>query len=59
MALDPLTCHSVSLHDEGGQINDIENYIKSAISGDPKNRRWKAEDKQMVIDVLIRNANGM
>jgi hypothetical protein len=59
MALDPLTFHSVSLHDEFGQINDIENYIKSAISGDPKNRRWKAEDKQMVIDVLTRNANGM
>jgi hypothetical protein len=59
MALDPLTCHTVSLHDEGGQINDIEDYIKSAISGDPQNRRWKAEDKQMVIDVLTRNANGM
>jgi hypothetical protein len=59
MALDPLTFHAVSLHDEGGQINDIEDYIKSAISGDPKNRRWKAEDKQMVIDVLTRKANGM
>ena len=59
VALDPLTFHTVSLHDEGGQINDIENYIRSAISGDPKNRRWKAEDKQMVIDVLTRKANGM
>jgi hypothetical protein len=59
MALGPLTFHSVSLHDEGGQITDIENYIKSAISGDPKNRRWTAEDKQMVIGVLTRNANGM
>jgi hypothetical protein len=59
MALDPLTFRSVSLHEEGGQIDDIEEYIKSAISGDPKNRQWKAEDKQMVINVLTRNANGM
>jgi hypothetical protein len=59
MVLGPLIFHSVSLHDEGGQITDIENYIKSAISGDPKNRHWKAEDKQMVIHVLTRKANGM
>jgi hypothetical protein len=59
LALDSLTFRSVSLHGESGQIEDINNYIKSVISGDPKNRRWKAEDKQMVIDVLIRKANGM
>jgi hypothetical protein len=59
MVLDPLTFRSVSLHEEGGQIRDIEDYIKSVISVDPKNRRWKAEDRQMVIDVLTRNANGM
>jgi hypothetical protein len=59
LALGPLTFHSVSLHDETGQIEDIDNYIKSVISRDPKNRRWKAEDKQMVIDVLTRKANGM
>jgi hypothetical protein len=59
LALDPLTFHTVSLHDESGQIEDINNYIKSVISRDPKNRRWKAEDKQMVIDVLTRKANGM
>jgi hypothetical protein len=59
LALDSLTFRSVSLHDESGQVEDINNYIKSVISGDPKNRRWKAEDKQMVIDVLTRNANGM
>jgi hypothetical protein len=59
LALDPLTFQSVSLHDESGQMEDIENYIKSVISGDPKNRSWKAEDKQMVIEVLIGKANGM
>jgi NACHT domain len=58
-ALDPLIFRSVSLHDEGGQKNDIEEYITSVINADPKNKRWKAADKQLVIDVLIRKADGM
>jgi hypothetical protein len=59
LALDPLTFRSVSLHDESGQIEDINNYIESVISEDPENRSWKPEHKQMVIDVLTRKANGM
>jgi hypothetical protein len=59
LVLDDLPFRSVSLHDESGQIEDINNYIKSVISGDRRNRGWKAEDKQMVIDVLTRKANGM
>ena len=58
-ALDSLTFRSISLHDEGGQIKDINDYIKVTISEDPENRRWKTGDKKMVIDVLTRNANGM
>jgi len=57
--LDTLASHTLSLHDENGQKNDIEEYIKSVISTDPKNKRWKAEDKQLVIDVLTRKADGM
>jgi len=57
--LEPLAFHSVSLHDESGQMEDIENYIKSVIKKDPRNRKWKPEDKQLVIDVLVRNADGM
>jgi len=57
--LEPLAFRSVSLHDESGQMEDIENYIKSVIKKDPRNRKWKAEDKQLVIDVLVRNADGM
>jgi len=57
--LGPLIFRSVSLHDESGQIEDIENYIKSAINLDPRNRRWKAEDKQLVIDELTKRADGM
>ena len=57
--LDTLTFRSVSLHDEGGQKGDIEEYIKSVIHTHPKNRRWKAEHKRLVIDVLTAKADGM
>jgi hypothetical protein len=58
-SLGPLVLHTVSLHDESGQKGDIEEYIKSVINTNPKNKRWKAADKQLVIDVLIEKANGM
>jgi hypothetical protein len=57
--LEPLAFRSISLHDERGQMEDIENYIKSAVNNDPRNRRWRAEDKQLVIDVITRNSDGM
>ena len=57
--LEPLSYRSISLHDESGQMEDIENYIKSAINKVSRIRRWKAEDKQLVIDVLTNNAGGM
>jgi hypothetical protein len=57
--LDPLTSCSVSLHDERGQKRDIEDYIKSVINTHQENRRWKAEHKQLVINVLTRKADGM
>ena len=57
--LDTLTFRSVSLHDEGGQKRDIEDYIQSVIYTHPKNRRWKADHKQLVINILTEKANGM
>ena len=57
--LEPLSYRSISLHDESGQMEDIENYIKSSINKVSRIRRWKAEDKQLVIDVLTNNAGGM
>ena len=59
VVLEPSSFRSISLHDERGQMEDIENYIKSVVEKDPRNRNWTAQDKQMVIDVLIRNADGM
>ena len=57
--LDSLTSRSVSLHGERGQKEDIEEYIKAVVKRHPNNRRWKAEHKQLVIDVLTEKANGM
>jgi len=59
IVLGPLTFRSISIHNESGQMKDIENYIRSVVNTDPKNRKWKREDKQMVIDVLTKRANGV
>ena len=58
--LQPLTFRSVSLHDEAGQMEDIENYIRSIVNTDnSRMRRWKSEHRQLVIDVLTERADGM
>jgi hypothetical protein len=57
--LEPLTFRSISLHDEGGQNDDIENYIRSVVSTNKKMRRWTPEHKQLVIDTLTERADGM
>ncbi len=59
LVLEPLTFRSVSLHDESGQKEDIENYIKSVVNTNRKMRRWKVEHKQLVIDILTKRADGM
>ena len=58
-AIEPLTFCSVSIHDESGQMRDIESYIKSIVNSDRKMRRWRPDDKQLVIDVLTKRADGM
>jgi len=57
--LEPLTFRSVSLHDESGQKEDIENYIKSIVTTDRRMRRWTSVHKRLVIDVLTERADGM
>ena len=56
--LEPLNFRSFAIHDERGQLEDIENYIKHIIMTDPKTRRWREEDKQLVIDTLTERAYG-
>ena len=59
MVLEPLTSLKVSLHDEIGQKEDIVKYIESVIYSDRNMRKWKEEDKQLVVDVLSEKADGM
>jgi hypothetical protein len=54
-----LTSSSVSIHDEKGQSEDINNYIKWAVNEDRKNKKWRMEDKKRVIDILTKRAGGM
>ena len=59
--LDPLTSpsHRVSLHEEGGQREDINNYLRSFVQTDRAMRRWKEEDRELVINTLSERAGGM
>jgi hypothetical protein len=59
--LNPLASPSrrVSLHEEVGQREDINDYIRSFIQSDKAMREWRTEDKELVINVLSVQANGM
>ena len=59
--LESLTSHRVSLHDQSGQKKDIEDYVRSVVysPSEPIMRRWKEEDKELVIEALSEQADGM
>ena len=59
MVLDSLTTLKISLHDEIGQKEDIIKYIESVVRSDRSMRRWKEEDKQLVVNSLSGKAGGM
>ena len=57
--LEPLAPFRVSLHDETGQMKDIQDYVSAVVHSDRKMRKWRAPDKQLVIDTLSERADGM
>ena len=59
--LAPLTSLILSLHDQCGQKKDIVEYVKSVVysNSEPIMRRWRAEDKELVVKVLSERADGM
>ena len=59
--LEPLAFRSVSLHDEIGQEADIADYVRSVVNSSPSTamRRWRADDKNLVIETLTERADGM
>ena len=59
--LEPLALHSVSLHDESGQKKDIGDYVQSVVNSSlsAEMRRWRADDKNLIITTLTERADGM
>ena len=59
--LEPLAFRSVSLHDESGQKADIADYVRNIVNSSPSTamRRWRADDKTLVIETLTKRADGM
>ena len=59
VVLKDLAPRAVSLHDESGQREDIVNYVTSFVRSDRKVRRWREEDKDLLIKTLSEKADGM
>jgi len=59
VVLEPLASHTISLHNEPGQKEDITNYINWFVTSDPKARKWRKQDKELVIEKLSERADGM
>jgi len=57
--LGPLAPHPVSLHNQSGQKQDIADYVRSFVETDRRMRRWRDEDKDLVIKTLPKKADGM
>ena len=59
--LEPLAFRSVSLHDESGQKADIADYVRNIVNSSPSAamKRWRADDKNLVIETLTERADGM
>jgi len=57
--LESWASHTIPLHNETGQKEDITNYINWFVNSDPKARKWRKEDKELVIKKLSERADGM
>ena len=59
--IEPLAFRSVSLHDESGQKEDIEDYVRNVVnaSSSMAMKRWRDDDKNLVIETLTERADGM
>jgi hypothetical protein len=59
--LEPVASRRVCLHDQSGQKKDIEDYVRSVVysESEPIMRRWRKEEKDLVIETLAERAEGM
>ncbi|KAF8257304.1 hypothetical protein EI94DRAFT_1818349 [Lactarius quietus] len=61
VVLEPLAFDSVSLHDERGQESDIAEYVQNVVNSPSSAamRRWRVDDKNLVIEALTERTDGM
>jgi hypothetical protein len=61
VALEPLAFRPLSIHDQKGQKKDIEDYIRFVVHAKSETamRRWRDQDKDLVINTLSEKADGM
>ena len=57
--LEPLTDLRVSLHEESGQRRDIFDYVTKVVYTDKRMRKWRKEDKELVIEMISEQSDGM
>ena len=57
--LGPLALYAMSLHNQSGQKQDIAEYVRSFVETDRRMRRWRVEDKNLLIKTLPEKADGM
>ena len=53
----PLASNTISLHDERKQQLVIANYVSSVVSSNKRMRKWRDEDKKLVVKVLSERAD--
>ena len=57
--LQPVALVEVSLHEENGQKQAIIDYITYVVGSDENMKRWRKEDRDLVIKTLSAKAGGM
>ena len=57
--LEPLATQQVSLHEEGGQKQDINDYITFVVHSDRRMKKWRHDDKNAIVENLTEKADGM
>ena len=50
---EPLAYSIVSLHDESGQQRAIASYVRNVVYSDRKMRKWRHDDKELVVDSAV------
>ncbi|KAH9055784.1 hypothetical protein EDB83DRAFT_1085976 [Lactarius deliciosus] len=57
--LEPLASGQFSLHDQPGQKRDITEYVSAVVQSDTRMKRWREDDRNLVIEKLSEKVDGM